>query len=138
MKKIRKVKGKLLGIAPTLTPNSVLVCHWCHDIGIAKVIEGDDYLRTYTGTFVKTLNKSFVFIYRNETSIYDFSGKGTHTITLAVGDRIWDDTGTFTLSNFKNLNGISFIEGDTSYEVVHQTFPLNWLDLFWCVKQINQ
>ncbi len=28
------------GNAPTLTPNSVLVCHWCNDIGIAKVIEG--------------------------------------------------------------------------------------------------
>jgi len=101
------------GEAPTVSENCILVLHWCNDIGVANLVEGAEYLRTYTGTFVKSTSKHYIFIYRGNTELYNFSGTGTHQVSLAVGDKIWDDIG-----NPLNItaNGIEFdVQDYTGY-----------------------
>lgn len=94
------------GTAPTLVENSLLVLHWCNDIGVANLVEGAEYLRTYTGTITMDSDAADHNIRRNNVILYHISD-GTHTVSLAVGDVI---SNTYSSPNAPVVNSATNIE----------------------------
>lgn len=93
------------GEAPTITENSLLVLHWCNDIGVANLVDGATYIETCTGT-VKALFIG-VKVSRNGVDIYSIDD--TASCNIAVGDCFYfvrNGPEEMTIS----ANGITFNE----------------------------
>lgn len=102
------------GESPTVLPNSVLVCHWSHDNGIAKVIEGDEFVRTCVGTLLP--NASGASLFRNGVKIQSLEYNVAQEVRLAVGDEIiYEATpATYTINS---TSGITLVESAGSLVV---------------------
>ena len=83
------------GEVPTVSENAVLVLHWCNDVGVANLLEGAAFTRTFTGVIKNTGTAgtladgtyyTTIFVYREGTEIYQIAPGETKECALAVGD----------------------------------------------------
>lgn len=95
------------GEVPTVSANCILICHWCNDLGIAYVVDGARYLKTYTGT-VTVAGVGELRINR-EGTLYIIPAGSSKEVELAEGDLLfgyYEDS--HTGASIDEADGITF------------------------------
>lgn len=99
--------------APTVSENCILVLHWCNDIGVANLVDGAKYLKTYKVT-VTNSGSLVLYIKRDGVGIYEIPGPSTAECYLMVGDKMNTPHGiSWSGCDVISENGIDVEEEDT-------------------------